>query len=72
MGEQIASAAGVLDGLEAFELEGNRVVEFVFSRDGMSATLHIPVNPDTRCVMASDGSVTGELPDGSRWAVVGL
>lgn len=69
-GEQIASLSGVLSGFEAIDWEGKWVGNFLFSRDHMSATIRIPIEPETRCMITPDGCVTGELPDGSRWAIV--
>jgi hypothetical protein len=35
--------------------------------DGLVADLTIPLHPETRCTVSSDGTMTGTLPDGSMW-----
>jgi len=69
-GEEIASVSGTLVGPpEAIEQDGQRFGELVVSRDGMRGVVHIPVDPETRCTIAEDGSMTGNLPNGGSWSV---
>jgi len=62
-GEERARLSGVL----AWE-QGDGWVRFTADEGGgLSAALTIPVDLDTRCTNASDGTITGTLPSGATW-----
>lgn len=39
---------------------------------GLSASLTIPLDDDTRCLIEEDGTMTGTLPDGAIWTTTPL
>lgn len=39
---------------------------------GLSASLTIPLDKDTRCLIEEDGTMTGTLPSGARWITTPL
>ena len=67
-GEERARLSGVL----TFE-EGEGWVRLSAQEgDGLVAALTIPLDPDTRCTISSEGTMTGTLPDGSMWMTTSL
>ena len=69
-GEEITSAAGLLINVEGIEEPGERFGELtVSSADDPPTKIRLSRNSKTRCVISSDGTVRGELPDGSSWSV---
>lgn len=67
-GEERARLSGVL----AYE-EGEGWVRLTAAEDdGLSASLTIPMHPDTHCTISPDGTMTGTLPDGSMWMTTPL
>jgi hypothetical protein len=67
-GEERARLSGVL----AWE-EGDGWVRFTADEGGgLSASLTIPVDLDTRCTTMADGTMTGTLPSGAEWITTPL
>lgn len=67
-GEERARLSGVL----TWE-EGDGWVRFTANEGGgLSASLTIPVDLDTRCSTMSDGTITGTLPSGAAWITTPL
>lgn len=63
---------GWLLGLLAYE-EGEGWVRLsVTGGEGLSASLTIPLDPETRCMSEEDGTVTCTLPGGAKWITTPL
>lgn len=69
VGREVASVAGLLIGPEGVIQEGERFAEFVVSKDGMAATIRLPVRADSHCTIGPDGVITGRLPSGAAWSI---
>lgn len=66
-GEERARLSGVL----AWE-QGDGWVRFIADEGGLSASLTIPVDLDSRCTSMADGTMTGTLPSGAQWITTPL
>jgi hypothetical protein len=67
-GEERARLSGVLtyedcDGFSRLSADGG---------GGLSASLTIPVDPDTRCTISPDGTMACTLPNGATWITTPL
>jgi len=61
-----------LSGLLTWE-EGEGWVRLVADQgDGLSASLTIPLDPDARCAIEPDGTMTCTLPSGATWITTPL
>jgi hypothetical protein len=68
-GDEIAVVSGAMAPLEVFEQEGARIARFGISHEGMEATVRFPLDPHTLCMCMPDGTIAGELPNGSSWVL---
>jgi hypothetical protein len=63
---------GWLSGVLAWE-EGEGWVRLsADGGDGLSASLTIPLDADTRCMIEEDGTMTCTLPNGAQWITTPL
>lgn len=61
-GEETARLSGVLA-----VKSGEGSTRLVVRHGALSATVTIPLDPDTRCLIRPDGTMTGHLPNGATW-----
>lgn len=71
-GREVASIAGPMIPPEKVEWKGASLTRFGVCRDGYEATVRLPMDPDSQCTLAPDGTLTGELPNGASWSITAL
>src|SRR5215213_3791615 len=72
MGEEVARVTGFLAGPDWTEEASKSFAELSVSEGGLSATVKIALDPETRCTVGPDGTMTGILPSGATWIATPL
>lgn len=72
-GVEVACLTGLLAGPGWVMEDDKQFVELLVSAGpGLLATVKIALDPDTRCTISPDGTMTGTLPTGAMWTTVPL
>jgi hypothetical protein len=66
-GVELASVTGVLAGPDLVKEEGEDFAELLVCDGGLSVRVKIALDPETRCTISPDGTLTGVLPSGATW-----
>jgi hypothetical protein len=71
-GDEIVRVSGRLAGPAWVAEKGEGFVQLLVSSGGLSATVKVALDPETRCTIAEDGTMTGTLPSGATWITTPL
>jgi|SRR4051812_14302852 len=72
MGQEVARVRGVLAGPDWTEEASESFAELSVSEGGLSVSVKIALDPETRCTVSPDGTMTGTLPSGATWITTPL